>query len=82
MGADLDERPAPAHRAGALAGGPRLARTDHGDGNKAKTAAAPLVAILAADHDFRDGFPKTFPYVPAARDVFAADDALRARQLT
>jgi len=49
-----------------------------GDGNKAKTAAAALVAILAADHDFRDGFPKTFPYVPAARDMFAADDALRA----
>ena len=53
-----------------------------GDGNKAKTAAAPLVATLAADHDFRDDFPKAFPYVPAARDMFAADDALRAGRLT
>ena len=49
------------------------------DGNKAKTAAAPLVAILAADHAFHEKFPKTFPHFPGARDMFAADDAMRAR---
>jgi len=49
------------------------------DGNKAKTAAAPLVAILAADHAFHENFPKTFPHFPGARDMFAADDSLRAK---
>jgi nitroreductase len=48
------------------------------DGNKAKTAAAPLVAILAADHAFHENFPKTFPHFPGARDMFASNDALRA----
>jgi 3-hydroxypropanoate dehydrogenase len=48
------------------------------DGNKAKTAAAPLVAILAADHAFHENFPKTFPHFPGARDMFASDDAMRA----
>src|ERR1035437_556580 len=47
-------------------------------GNKAKTATAPLVAILAADHAFHENFPTTFPHFPGARDMFAADDALRA----
>jgi len=45
-----------------------------GDGNKAKTAAAPLVAILAADHAFHEKLPKTFPHFPGARDMFAAND--------
>jgi len=49
------------------------------DGNKAKTATAPLVAILAADHAFHENFPKTFPHFPGARDMFAADDSLRAK---
>jgi 3-hydroxypropanoate dehydrogenase len=49
------------------------------DGNKAKTAGAPLVAILAADHAFHEKFPKTFPHFPGARDMFAANDALRAQ---
>jgi 3-hydroxypropanoate dehydrogenase len=49
------------------------------DGNKAKTAAAPLVAILAADHAFHENFPVTFPHFPGARDMFAANDALRAQ---
>src|SRR5664279_6547073 len=49
------------------------------DGNKAKTATAPLVAILAADHAFHENFPKTFPHFPGARDMFAANDALRAQ---
>lgn len=49
------------------------------DGNKAKTAAAPLVAILAADHAFHEEFPKTFPHFPGARDMFAANDTMRGQ---
>ena len=56
----------------------RLVETMAG-GNKAKTASAPLVAILAADHAFHQNFPKTFPHFPGARDMFAADDSLRAK---
>lgn len=41
------------------------------DGNKAKTAAAPLVAILTADHDFHEHLPSQFPHFPGARDMFA-----------
>jgi 3-hydroxypropanoate dehydrogenase len=44
------------------------------DGNRAKTAAAPLVAILAADTDFHDDLHRTFPHAPGARDWFADDD--------
>ncbi|MFF4411932.1 malonic semialdehyde reductase [Streptosporangium sp. NPDC001559] len=51
-------------------------------GNQAKTAAAPLVAILAADLDFHEELPKVFPHRPQARDVFAADEALRSRTAT
>jgi nitroreductase len=56
----------------------KLVRT-LGDGNKAKTAAAPLVAILAADHAFHEKLPRTFPHFPGARDLFAANDAMRAQ---
>ena len=56
----------------------RLVETMAG-GNKAKTASAPLVAILAADHAFHENFPTTFPHFPGARDMFAADDSLRAK---
>jgi 3-hydroxypropanoate dehydrogenase len=45
--------------------------------NKAKTAAAPLVAILAADHDFHDEFHRTFPAFPGARDAFSDETARR-----
>jgi 3-hydroxypropanoate dehydrogenase len=48
-----------------------------GDGNRAKTADAPLVAILAADVDFHDLLPRTFPHFAGARDLFAGDDAAR-----
>ena len=49
------------------------------DGNKSKTAPAPLVAILAADHEFHENFPKTFPIFPGAHDMFATNDPLRAQ---
>lgn len=44
-------------------------------GNQAKTAAAPVVAVLGADHDFHDEFAKTFPAFPGARDVFLDETA-------
>jgi 3-hydroxypropanoate dehydrogenase len=44
------------------------------DGNKAKTATAPLVAVLAADVNFHDELHRTFPHFPGTRDVFAGDD--------
>ena len=40
-----------------------------------KTAAAPLVAVLAADVDFHDEFHCTFPVFPGARDAFADEEA-------
>jgi 3-hydroxypropanoate dehydrogenase len=59
----------------------RLVETMAG-GNKAKTSTAPLVAILATDLDFHEEFPRTFPHFPGARDMFAADDAMRAESAT
>jgi 3-hydroxypropanoate dehydrogenase len=44
-----------------------------GDGNQAKTAAAPLVAILGYDVDFHDQLPHVFPHFPGARDLFAEE---------
>lgn len=46
------------------------------EGNREKTASAPLVAILAADTDFHEHLPRTFPHFAAAQDAFA-DDAAR-----
>ena len=46
------------------------------DGNRDKTADAPLVAILAADTDFHENLPRTFPHFPGAKDAFA-DPAAR-----
>ena len=45
------------------------------DGNRDKTANAPLVAILAADTDFHEQLPRTFPHFPGAKDLFADDTA-------
>ena len=46
------------------------------DGNRDKTADAPLVAILAADTEFHENFHRTFPHFPGAKDAFA-DPAAR-----
>ncbi|AGN20524.1 malonic semialdehyde reductase [Corynebacterium glutamicum] len=48
------------------------------EGNQAKVAAAPAVALLAADIDFHEEMPKLFPPFPGARDMFDADEASRA----
>src|SRR5690242_15549007 len=45
------------------------------DGNRDKTADAPLVAILAADTDFHEHLHRTFPHFPGAKDNFADDEA-------
>lgn len=49
-----------------------------GGNNRDKTAAAPLVAVLAADTSFHDDLPRTFPHFPGARDMYA-DDTRRER---
>ncbi|AEW96274.1 MULTISPECIES: malonic semialdehyde reductase [Streptomycetaceae] len=49
------------------------------EGNQAKTAAAPLVAVLAADHEFTTELPTQFPAFPQAKDVFFAERAVRER---
>ncbi|MFF5176270.1 malonic semialdehyde reductase [Micromonospora sp. NPDC000089] len=48
-------------------------------GNRAKTAAAPLVAVLAADVDFHQRLPELFPHRPRAGD-WLGDRAERAAQ--
>ncbi len=48
------------------------------DGNRAKTAAAPLVAILAADNEFHEELPTQFPVVPNAKDFFTERPAREA----
>ncbi|KHL18581.1 3-hydroxypropanoate dehydrogenase [Mumia flava] len=48
------------------------------EGNRAKTASAPLVAILSSDSDFHEHFPTTFPHKPDAREMFAGMGEARA----
>ncbi|MFJ6197944.1 malonic semialdehyde reductase [Micromonospora sp. NPDC092111] len=43
------------------------------EGNQAKTATAPVVAVLAADTDFHEHLDTVFPIRPGMRDHFAAD---------
>ncbi|GAA3274258.1 malonic semialdehyde reductase [Dactylosporangium vinaceum] len=59
------------------AGRDRLVAHMH-EGNRAKTAAAPAVAVLAADTQFHEHIPAVLPFRPQLREVFAADDRLRA----
>lgn len=47
------------------------------EGNRAKTATAPVVAILAADVDFHEELPRLFPHAPQAKDAFSGDEAAR-----
>ncbi|MFF2400310.1 malonic semialdehyde reductase [Streptomyces goshikiensis] len=47
------------------------------EGNKAKTAAAPLVAILSADNEFHEELPHLLPHFPQAKDVFFAERPVR-----
>lgn len=45
-------------------------------GNQAKTAAAPVTAIVAYDAAFYEQMPKVFPINAGARDMFAGNPAL------
>ena len=47
------------------------------EGNRSKTAAAPLVAILAADSEFHQELPTLFPAFPQAKDVFFTERPVR-----
>jgi 3-hydroxypropanoate dehydrogenase len=47
------------------------------EGNKAKTASAPAVAVLAVDTEFHEHIPTLLPFRPELKDVFAANDAMR-----
>jgi 3-hydroxypropanoate dehydrogenase len=47
------------------------------DGNKAKTASAPAVAVLARDTEYHKHIPTLLPFRPELRDVLAADEAAR-----
>ncbi|MFJ2113835.1 malonic semialdehyde reductase [Streptomyces sp. NPDC087850] len=47
------------------------------EGNRAKTAAAPLVAILAADNEFHEELPRLFPAFPQAKDMFFSERPAR-----
>jgi nitroreductase len=44
------------------------------DGNKAKTASAPLALILAYDPEFHEHLPTQFPHFPGAQDIFKGQD--------
>lgn len=49
------------------------------EGNKAKTAAAPLVAVLAGDTDFHEHIPRIYPPRAAAKESLAGVPEVRAR---
>lgn len=47
------------------------------EGNKAKTAAAPLSIVVAADLDFHEHLPRLAPHMAGARENFARAEATR-----
>jgi len=49
------------------------------EGNRAKTASAPLVAVLGYDVDFHSELPRVFPHNPGAHGWLAADEDVRHR---
>ncbi|WP_458245466.1 malonic semialdehyde reductase [Streptomyces sp. MAI_2237] len=52
------------------------------EGNRKKTAAAPLVAILSADNEFHEELPQLFPHFPQAKDLFAGSREAREKNAT
>jgi 3-hydroxypropanoate dehydrogenase len=63
-----------------------LVRSDEGrerllkhmaEGNRAKTATAPLVAILAQDNEFHEELPTQLPHFPQAKDMFFSERPVR-----
>ncbi|KOV58609.1 malonic semialdehyde reductase [Streptomyces sp. MMG1121] len=47
--------------------------------NQAKTATAPLVAILSTDNEFHEELPRLVPGFPEAKDLFFAERPVRER---
>ncbi|GAA2263062.1 malonic semialdehyde reductase [Streptomyces indiaensis] len=47
------------------------------EGNRPKTATAPLVAILSADIEFHEELPHLFPAAPQIKDVFFTERPVR-----
>ncbi|GAA3297153.1 malonic semialdehyde reductase [Streptomyces cinereospinus] len=47
------------------------------EGNRAKTATAPLVAILSADNEFHEELPALLPHYPQAKDAFFSERSAR-----
>ena len=47
------------------------------EGNRAKTAAAPAVAVLAFDSRFHEHVPTVMPFKPELKDVFEANEDMR-----
>ncbi|MEU9569185.1 malonic semialdehyde reductase [Streptomyces massasporeus] len=47
------------------------------EGNRPKTASAPLVAILSADNEFHEELPQLFPAAPQIKDIFFAERPVR-----
>ncbi|MEU8772631.1 malonic semialdehyde reductase [Streptomyces sp. NPDC048606] len=47
------------------------------EGNQAKTAAAPLVAILSVDNEFHEELPQLLPHFPQAKDAFFSERPVR-----
>jgi nitroreductase len=48
------------------------------EGNRAKTASAPVVAVLSYDRDWHEQFPTFFPHAPERKEMFDGNEALRA----
>jgi 3-hydroxypropanoate dehydrogenase len=49
------------------------------EGNRAKTAAAPAVAVLAVDTEFHEHIPALLPFRPEMKERFDGQDELRAK---
>lgn len=47
------------------------------EGNKAKTASAPMVAVLSFDGDWHEQFPTFFPHAAERKAMFDGNDELR-----
>ncbi|MET9000700.1 malonic semialdehyde reductase [Amycolatopsis sp. NPDC004169] len=52
------------------------------EGNRAKTQSAPAVAVLAVDTRFHEHIPALLPYKPELKEVFAANQEMRADTAT
>ncbi len=77
MGAHLSQYPASAHPLRPTRTGRERLVPHMNEGNRAKTASAPAVAVLAVDTQFYEHTPTLLPFRPELKDVFAANEAMR-----